>query len=137
MRTTDDRGQVSAFVAVLASAFLLCLGLVVDGGGMLQARREASTLAQEAARVGVQNLDWGAYRDGAEDVPVDGAAAVAAAQGFLNSAGVGGTVTVAGNSVTVTSSVSYSYVLVPFGSTTVESTATARPYTQSIPQTPL
>ena len=28
----DDRGQVSAFVAVMAAAFIVCLGLVYEGG---------------------------------------------------------------------------------------------------------
>ncbi|MFD6099393.1 TadE/TadG family type IV pilus assembly protein [Nocardiopsis flavescens] len=129
----DDRGQVSAFVAVMAMAFIVCLGLVYEGGELLQARRQTATLAQEAARVGAQQLDWNTYREGADEVPLDPAAAVAAAQSFLSSAGATGTVSVSGNSVTVTCSLPYSFTILPAGSTTVETTATARPYTQQTP----
>lgn len=127
----DDRGQVSAFVVVMALAFILCLGLVHEGGGVLQARRQTATLAQEAARVGAQQLDWDAYREGADEVPLDAAAAAAAAQAFLGSAGATGTVSVSGDTVTVTCTLTYSFTLIPAGSTTVETTATASPHTQS------
>ncbi|MDE3721967.1 MULTISPECIES: TadE/TadG family type IV pilus assembly protein [Nocardiopsis] len=130
---TDDRGQVTAFVAIMALSFIVCLGLVYEGGELLQARRQTATLAQEAARVGVQQIDWDAYREGAQEVPLDGSAAVAAAQAFLAAAGATGTVTVSGDSVTVTCTLPYSFTLIPAGSTTVETTATARPYTQATP----
>lgn len=130
MTARDDRGQVTAFVAVMAAAFILCLGLVYEGGELLQERRRTAALAQEAARVGAQQLDWNAYREGTEEVPLDPAAAAAAAQAFLSSAGATGTVSVSGGTVTVTCTSSYSFTLVPAGSTTVETTATARPYTR-------
>jgi Flp pilus assembly protein TadG len=130
---TDDRGQTTAFVAILASAFLLCLGLVTDGGGLLRARNEAATLAQEAARAGVQQLDWSSYREGTSEVALDPSAASAAAQSFLSAAGATGTVAVSGDTVTVTCSVDYSFTLLPMGSTTVDATATARPHTQPTP----
>ncbi|ADH66668.1 MULTISPECIES: TadE/TadG family type IV pilus assembly protein [Nocardiopsis] len=133
MRRTDDRGQTTAFVAILASAFLLCLGLVTDGGGLMRARNEAATLAQEAARAGVQQLDWSSYREGTNEVALDPSAASAAAQSFLNAAGATGTVAVSGDTVTVTCSVDYSFTLLPMGSTTVDATATARPHTQPTP----
>jgi Flp pilus assembly protein TadG len=117
----------------MASAFILCLGLVTDGGGVLRARNEAATLAQEAARAGAQQLDWAAYREGMTEVALDPAAASAAAHSFLNAAGATGTVSVSGDTVTVTCSVSYSFTLLPMGSTTVDSMATARPHTQPTP----
>ncbi|WP_067605230.1 TadE/TadG family type IV pilus assembly protein [Nocardiopsis listeri] len=131
--TRDDRGQVSAFVVIMALAFLLCLGLVYEGGELLQARRQTATLAQEAARVGAQQLDWATYRDGGDEVPLDAGAAASAAQAFLGSAGATGTVNVSGDSVTVTCALTYSFTLIPAGSTTVETTATARPHTQPTP----
>lgn len=131
--TRDDRGQVSAFVVILALAFLFCLGLVHEGGELLQVRRQSATLAQEAARVGAQQLDWETYREGADEVPLDAAAATSAAQAFLGSAGADGTVSVSGDTVTVTCALPYSFNLIPAGSTTVETTATARPHTQSTP----
>ncbi|CAL9343603.1 TadE/TadG family type IV pilus assembly protein [Nocardiopsis dassonvillei] len=133
MRRTDDKGQVSAFVAILVAAFILCLGLVTDGGGLMRARNEAATLAQEAARAGVQQLDWSSYREGTNEVALDPAAASAAAQSFLSAAGATGTVAVSGDTVTVTCSVDYSFTLLPMGSTTVDATATARPHTQPTP----
>ncbi|WP_255459304.1 MULTISPECIES: TadE/TadG family type IV pilus assembly protein [unclassified Nocardiopsis] len=129
----DDRGQTTAFVAVLASAFLMCLGLVYDGGGLLRSRNEAAVLAQEAARAGAQQIDWAAYRAGSDTVGLDSGAAAAAARAFLSSSGATGTVSVSGDTVTVTSSVDYSFVLLPMASTTVGATATARPYTQPTP----
>jgi Flp pilus assembly protein TadG len=124
-----DSGQATAFVVVLAMAFLLCLGLVFDGGGLLRAHSSAHLMAQEAARVGVQQIDWAAYRQGADEVGLDPVEASRAAQAFLADAGATGTVTVDGDTVTVTSTVDYGFVLLPIGSTTVEATATARPYT--------
>ncbi|MBR8743774.1 pilus assembly protein TadG-related protein [Nocardiopsis sp. MG754419] len=128
-----DDGQVTAFVAVVAAALLLCLGLVTDGGGLLSARNQAAVLAQEAARAGVQQLDWSAYREGSDEVRLDAAAASAAAHSFLNAAGATGTVSVSDGSVTVTCTVPYSFTLVPMGSTTVDATATASPHTQQTP----
>ncbi|MDA0566139.1 hypothetical protein LG943_17720 [Streptomonospora sp. S1-112] len=128
-RRRGDSGQATAFVVVLAVAFLLCLGLVFDGGGLLRARSSAHLMAQEAARVGVQQIDWAAYRSGAEEVGLDPVEASRAAQAFLADAGATGTVTVDGDTVTVTCSVDYGFALLPIGSTTVEATATARPYT--------
>ncbi|GLU47477.1 pilus assembly protein TadG-related protein [Nocardiopsis ansamitocini] len=133
MSTGSDRGQVTAFVVVMVSAFVMCLGLVLDGGGALRAKNRASLLAQEAARVGAQQLDWAAYRAG-DPVAIDAAAAVGAAQGFLASSGASGSAEVSGDTVTVTTSVSYSFVLLPLGNTTVSGTASARPY--SGPTTP-
>ncbi|WP_017587160.1 pilus assembly protein TadG-related protein [Nocardiopsis ganjiahuensis] len=127
----DDRGQVTPFVVVMALSFITCLGLVYEGGELLRARSQTSTLAQEAARVGAQQLDWDAYREGADEVPLDASAAAAAAQAFLGSAGAAGTVTVSGDTVTVTCTLAYSFTLLPAGSTTVETTASARPHTQS------
>ena len=127
----DDRGQVGAFVAVMAVAFTVCLGLVYEGGELLQARRQSAELAQEAARIGAQQLDWDAYREGTGEVPLDPVAAAAAARSFLTSAGATGTVNVSGSTVTVTCTVPYSFTLLPAGPTTVETTATARPYTQT------
>ncbi|RCV47809.1 hypothetical protein DEF23_10545 [Marinitenerispora sediminis] len=125
----DDRGQVTAFVVVMTGAFVLCLGLVLDGGGALRARNEAAILAQEAARVGAQQIDWAAYRAG-DTTRLDAVAAGAAARGFLNSSGADGTVSVNGDTVTVTCSVDFSFVLLPMPATSVDATASARPYTE-------
>ncbi|TDQ55097.1 pilus assembly protein TadG-related protein [Actinorugispora endophytica] len=126
-RRGEDSGQVTAFVVVMASAFILCLALVIEGGGALRAKNNAMTIAQEAARVGAQQLDWAAYRSGT--VQIDAAAASQAAQGFLSTSGATGTVTVNGDTVTVTASLSYDSAMLPMGNT-VDGTASARPYTE-------
>ncbi|MEV2276819.1 pilus assembly protein TadG-related protein [Nocardiopsis sp. NPDC049922] len=132
-RLGPDDGQATAFTVVMVAAFVFCLGLVYDGGGLLRAHTQAIALAQEAARVGTRQLDWAAYRAGTDTVRLDPAAAAAAAQTFLSQSGGSGTVTVDGDTVTVTSRMSYDFVLLPLGSTTVESTASARPYTRPAP----
>ncbi|MCY9783991.1 hypothetical protein KIK06_08810 [Nocardiopsis sp. EMB25] len=132
-RFGPDDGQATAFTVVMVSAFVLCLGLVLDGGGLVRSHTQAIALAQEAARVGTQQLDWAAYREGGDSVRLDPAAAAAAARGFLAESGASGTVTVDGDTVTVTTRVSYDFALLPLGSTTVESTASARPYTEPAP----
>jgi Flp pilus assembly protein TadG len=58
----DERGQVTAFVAILAAALLLAAGLVYDGGQLLAAGRRATNEAEAAARAGAQALDVPAYR---------------------------------------------------------------------------
>ncbi|MFV2196719.1 pilus assembly protein TadG-related protein [Nocardiopsis sp. LOL_012] len=132
-RTSSDDGQATAFVVVMMAAFVLCLGLVLDGGGLLRSHTQAMSFAQEAARVGTQQIDWAAYREGTSSVRLDGGAAAAAAQDFLADSGATGTVTVDGDTVTVTARVPYTFTLLPLVSTHAAATASARPYTQPVP----
>ncbi|WP_338045334.1 pilus assembly protein TadG-related protein, partial [Nocardiopsis lucentensis] len=53
-RFGPDDGQATAFTVVMVSAFVFCLGLVLDGGGLVRSHTQAIALAQEAARVGTQ-----------------------------------------------------------------------------------
>jgi uncharacterized membrane protein len=53
----SDAGTVSVFVAVVAMALIAVTGLVLDGGRLLAARREAQDIAANAARAGAQALD--------------------------------------------------------------------------------
>ena len=48
----DERGAVTVFVLVLSVALILAAGLVIDGGAILAARREAIAAAQGALRAG-------------------------------------------------------------------------------------
>lgn len=45
-----DRGFMSVFFALTTIAILMVMGLLVDGGGALNAYNRATSLAQEAAR---------------------------------------------------------------------------------------
>jgi len=92
--------MLTLFTCILTVAMLILIGLVVDGGYVLAARRRAIDEANGAARAGAEALAPSSYRtSGALDL--DPAAADAAAAGYLAAAGHAGSVTVTGNEVTV------------------------------------
>jgi Flp pilus assembly protein TadG len=96
-----DEGRVSAFVVTLLVAILALAGLTLDGGLALAAKIRASGQAEAAARAGAQALDLGAYRaTGA--VRLVPAQATAQARSYLATVRATGTVTVIGDTVTVT-----------------------------------
>ncbi|MCE7007089.1 hypothetical protein LWC34_30305 [Kibdelosporangium philippinense] len=104
LRKTEG-GQVTAFVVGITTAAALFAGLVLDGGLALAAKVQALGQAQEAARAGAQQIDLAAYRtDGSLRLSPDQASS--AARNFLSAAGRSGTVTVAGNVVHVTVTIS-------------------------------
>jgi Flp pilus assembly protein TadG len=53
----DDRGTVTLFSLLLVLPMFAVAGLVVDGGLKMRAAREATGLAQEAARAGMDRID--------------------------------------------------------------------------------
>lgn len=125
----DEDGRVTAFVVVMALAALLFAGLVLDGGLALAAKVRAIGEAQEAARAGAQEIDLTAYRaDGTlRLVPQQ---ASTAARNYLAAAGHTGTVSVAGNTVNVTVSITQPTQLLGLagiGSITVTATGQAQP----------
>lgn len=89
IRSRLERGEVSELVIVAVVALFVMVGLVVDGGAKMTAASEASSTAQEAARVAAQPL---------ESLPTDGQTArlspdgISAAQNYLHQAGATGTV---------------------------------------------
>lgn len=95
----DERGSLTAFVAVLAVGLLVLVGLVVDGGRAVVAKRQAMDIAEQAARLGADQLSVDALRAG--KIVVDPAAASTAVTRYLASAGEVGTMSVSGDSVTV------------------------------------
>lgn len=95
LRSRDERGSVSLFFVVAAMAMLLAVGLVVDGGGKIRALQEAEAIAAEAARQGGQAI-LAAPAVRGQGAVVDTSAAAAAAQHYLSSAGVQGSVSVVG-----------------------------------------
>lgn len=125
----DQSGRVTAFVVIIVTAVLLFAGLVLDGGLALAAKVRALGEAQEAARAGAQEIDLAAYRaNGA--LRLEPQQASAAARNYLAAAGHTGTVSVAGNTVNVTVTVSQSTQLLPLigiGSITVTATGQAQP----------
>jgi hypothetical protein len=96
-----DEGRVTAFVVVLTVGILALAGLTLDGGLALAAKVQANGQAQAAARAGAQAIDLTAYRT-TGTLQLVPAQAVADAQSYLAGVGASGTVTVSGDTVTVT-----------------------------------
>lgn len=98
-RLECEDGSLTAYVVVLAATVVLVAGLVVDGGRLLAARRDAQHAAQSAARAAAQAIDLAALRDG--QVRLSPADADAAARAWLGDHGYTGSVTVTGDTVQV------------------------------------
>jgi Flp pilus assembly protein TadG len=96
----DERGTVTAFVAIMTVTMLVVAGLVIDGGYTLAARRRAFNEANAAARAAAQTIDESALRTtGIVQLrPYD---AQRVAEQHLRDAGMTGTVTVGATTVTV------------------------------------
>ena len=104
-RPDGERGAINVFLAVLVPGLLLIIGLAVDGCAKVAATQRANAIADEAARAGGQALDISAALTG--QVRVDRAAAVAAAQDYLDRNDVHGVVIVVdGDTLHVTTTIS-------------------------------
>jgi hypothetical protein len=99
-RRRGESGQTIAFVVGITLALLLLIGLTVDGGRILSARERALDEAQEAARVGAQQLDQAALHVSGVTIinPTDANHAV---QAYLRATGDTGSVSVQGTDVQV------------------------------------
>ncbi|MFA1550738.1 pilus assembly protein TadG-related protein [Actinomadura chokoriensis] len=83
---------MSVFAVILTLVVVVFFGAVVDFEQKLEARQDANTVAQEAARAGAGRVDPNhAYADG--KFTVDRRAAVRAARDYLRAGGYTGTVT--------------------------------------------
>src|SRR5215203_1823771 len=101
MMVRNERGSASIWaILVISGAFTVLLGLVVDGGRVIDARTAASRAAAQAARAGADSLSSSSVRDGHDAISVE--AARARAQNYLRDAGLRGAVIVSGDTVTVT-----------------------------------
>ena len=96
-----ESGMVTAFVVIFTLALVLVAGLVLDGGLALAAKVQAIDDAQAAARAGAQAIDIPTYRASGQ-ITLDPAQAAADAERYLAAAGHTGTVSVNGEQVTVT-----------------------------------
>jgi len=106
-RTRDERGSITVWLALASFAMIFLLGLAVDLGGQVHAHERAHDVAAQAARAGGEEVNGGPAIQGT-DLTVNPVAARAAAQRYLDQAGVSGTVTVtSGNTITVTVHDSY------------------------------
>lgn len=123
----NDQGTVTLFVIVLFVALLAAIGLVIDGDAKIRAAREASAVAEEAARAGAGHIDVDrAYAHGSH-FTIDPNTAASAARTYLALTGRTGTVEAASSRqirVTVTIS-KRTTLLALIGITEVHVTKTA------------
>ncbi len=95
----DDRGSVSLFTLGIVLAALFLVALIVDGGRIRAQRRLAGDIAQQAARIGAQEVDEASRLSGG--LVLDPDAATSAAQSAVAAAGGIGDAAVSDDSVTV------------------------------------
>ena len=123
----DDRGSMSPFAAIAVIALLIIAGLVVDGSGRIEAVQRADNVAREAARAAGQAIHAGPAVRGVAAYG-NTSAGRRAAQQHLKAAGMTGTVSVSGNTITVTATTTHRPIflsLVGIGSLSVTVTGGA------------
>ena len=121
----DERGVLSIFGAVAATALVFVAGLAYDGGQYIKTYVEANNLAESAARAGAQAADPSGLLTGR--TAIDPAAARARVAEFLADAGHGGAAraSVSGARVTVTVTLTQSAHILPLGPRNISATASA------------
>lgn len=126
MKSRDERGSITAFVAVVATALVLVAGMAYDGGQVIAAHNAARNDAERAARAGAQQIDLD-YLRAAGETRLDPEAARTAAVEYLERAGARGIATVSGASITVTVTRIQAMLILPGADRTfrVSETATA------------
>lgn len=121
-----DQGSISAFVVCLVIVFVACAGLVLDGGRFIAARSRAASVAEQAARDGVQEVHG--LHNGF--LLVNPGPASARAERYLEGVGAAGAVASNSSSVTVTVTVRVHPLILGIfgvGARTVHVTRTAQP----------
>ena len=73
------------YTLIVAIALIIFTGFVVDQGGQIEARQEAVTIAQGAARAGTNAINGNAVNGDAFQLA--GSTAIAAAQNYIAAAG--------------------------------------------------
>lgn len=102
----DERGGYSLlWILGFLPVFLIATGLIVDGAGQIQATERAQHIASGAARAGTSALSGSLNTP--TSLSMNAAAAQAAANSYLNAAGMNGSVSVFQNVITVSTSSSY------------------------------
>jgi Flp pilus assembly protein TadG len=126
-----DQGSATIFVVGFALVLFAGAGLAIDGGRAINARDKATDVAEQAARVGADQLDQGILRDRGA-VVLDQGEAQFRADSFVRIAGYTPTVTTSANTVTVRASATYRTALlgiIGINSIDVSGLATANPVT--------
>lgn len=81
------RAQVLVWLTMFVPVFVAVAGLAIDGGVLLNERRELQSIADGAARAGATRLDMSRLRaSGGSDVELDSALATRAARAYVDQA---------------------------------------------------
>lgn len=128
-----DDGSATVWLLLMIPAMFAFAALVVDGGRVITARQQAANLAEQGARVAVDQLDIGGFRVSGSASAIAADAAGAAACSYTTQArpDAGCSASVAGDglvnvTVTVTTETGM-LAMVGVSSITVDGTGTARP----------
>lgn len=127
-----ERGSITAFVAVVATALVMVAGMAYDGGQIITAQAAARSDADKAARAGAQQIDTTHLRSTGETI-LDPGEAEAAALAFLDRSGASGTVVVNGPSITVTVTAIQPMQILPVSDRTIVVTETATATDEAAP----
>lgn len=100
MTDRSEQGSVTVFVVGILLALVVLGGLVFDGGAVIAGHREADAEAEGAARAAAEQISIPALRSG--QVELISNRATLAAEEYLRHYGHTGTVTIEGDTVTVT-----------------------------------
>ncbi len=129
-RKTMEVGSSGLVFAAMLPAVLAFVGLLVDGGAVLRARRETQIAADSAVLAASQQVDWDAFEaDNTLLLPAGSAASVGTSYAALNAPGSSTACAVAGLRVTCTTQRVVPFAFLPiFGlpSLVVSSTATGQ-----------
>ena len=91
--TRNEDGSITLWMVTASFAMMMLVGLAVDLGGQVHAQQRAHNVASQAARAGGQEVQAAPAVQG-RYVAINIAAARSAAQDYLSTAGVNGTVSV-------------------------------------------
>ena len=86
-----ERGSITVWMALASFVMMMLVGLAVDLGGQVHAQQQAHDLAAQAARAGGEQVQAAPAIEG-RYLQIDTRAARAAAENYLDAAGVDGTV---------------------------------------------
>ena len=97
----NERGAVAPLVAVMLLGMLAMAALVIDGGLLFAERRNLQGMADGAARAGAMAIDEDLLRE-TGTVRLDPTVARAAAERYLETAGVEGAIRIDADTLSVT-----------------------------------
>ena len=128
----DERGSITGFVAVIATALVMVAGMAYDGGQVIHAHNAARNDAAQAARAGAQEIDITHLRQ-TSDPRLDPVEAEAAALDYLAQVGATGTAVVDGADITVTVTRTQPIHILPGQDRTIIVTETASAVEEAAP----